>query len=145
MHRGSQMYVKSVACNEFHVNRFYSDQHTEKKSIPPLPPSASMTCSGLLYLFTIAPWFGLHHVTGHDEPAEHMTRLEMCTKFCNHLLRTRKGCQHHRSVTELCCRVVNTPASYWGSKSRPGDRLSWLRFSWFSSVSIRKWRHSTFT
>jgi hypothetical protein len=24
-------------------------------------------------------------VTGHDEPAEHMTRLEMCTKFCNHL------------------------------------------------------------
>jgi hypothetical protein len=34
-------------------------------------------------------------------------------------------------VTERRGRVVNTPASYsWGSgfKSRPGDRLSWLRF-----------------
>jgi hypothetical protein len=37
--------------------------------------------------------------------------------------------EHHRWV-------VNTPASYSGPgfKSWPGDRLSWLEFSWFSSV-----------
>jgi hypothetical protein len=37
--------------------------------------------------------------------------------------------------------VVNTPASYSGGpgfKSRSGDRQSWLRFSWFSSIPSGK-------
>jgi hypothetical protein len=42
--------------------------------------------------------------------------------------------------------VVNTPASYsegTGVKSRPGDRLSWLRFLYFSSVRPGECRDST--
>jgi hypothetical protein len=43
-------------------------------------------------------------------------------------------------------RVVNTPASYSGGpefRSRPRDRLSWLRFSLLSSEPPRKCRDST--
>jgi hypothetical protein len=50
------------------------------------------------------------------------------------------------STTERHGRVVNSPASYLGGprfKFRPGDRLSWLRFSWFSSVPPGKCRDST--
>jgi hypothetical protein len=48
--------------------------------------------------------------------------------------------------TERHGQVVNTPASYSGGsgfKSPPGDQLSWLRFSWFSSVPLGKCRDKT--
>jgi hypothetical protein len=43
-------------------------------------------------------------------------------------------------------RVVNTPGSYSGGsgfKSGPGDRLSWLRILWFSSVPSGECRDSS--
>jgi hypothetical protein len=43
-------------------------------------------------------------------------------------------------------RVINTPASYSGDsgfKSRPGDWLSWLGYSYFSSVPRGKYRDIT--
>jgi hypothetical protein len=45
----------------------------------------------------------------------------------------------------LLCQLFLTPASYSGDprfKSRPGDRLSWLRFSLFSSDPLRKFQNS---
>jgi hypothetical protein len=48
--------------------------------------------------------------------------------------------------TERLCRVLNTAVSYSGGpwfKPRPGDRLSWLKFSWFSSVTPGKCWDST--
>jgi hypothetical protein len=61
----------------------------------------------------------------------------------------------HREATgpyswdiESHSRVVNTPDSYSGSpgfKSRPGYRLPWLRFPWFSSVPPGEFRDSTLT
>jgi hypothetical protein len=50
------------------------------------------------------------------------------------------------SGTERRGRVVNTPASYSGSprfKSGPGDWLFRVRFSWFSSVLLGKFRDNT--
>jgi hypothetical protein len=49
-------------------------------------------------------------------------------------------------VTESSGRVVNTPASYSGGprfKSRPGDRLSWLRFFVVFSIPPGECREST--
>jgi hypothetical protein len=65
-----------------------------------------------------------------------VTKFQQCTS-CNYLQVTTQ----RRVVSG----VVSTPASYLGSpgfKSRPGDRLSWLRFLWFSSVPPGKFRDS---
>jgi hypothetical protein len=46
-----------------------------------------------------------------------------------------------KATTERRGWVVNTPASYSGGQTftfRPGDRLSWLRFSWFLSARTVK-------
>jgi hypothetical protein len=53
------------------------------------------------------------------------------------LVSTYKSTRHFYPEYRICGWVVNTPASYLGGpgfRSRPGDRLSWLRFYWFSSA-----------
>jgi hypothetical protein len=55
---------------------------------------------------------------------------------------------NHNIITEFRSRVINTPASYSGDpgfKSRPGDRLSWLRvFVVFLSLYSRMPGYSTY-
>jgi hypothetical protein len=56
--------------------------------------------------------------------------------MCLHLS-LRDAINFSSVITERIARVVNTPASYSGGprfNSRSGNRLSRLRFSWFSSV-----------
>jgi hypothetical protein len=71
--------------------------------------------------------------------------MQISPAYCHLLPRRCKQCiQHH--VTERHGRVVSIPTSYSGGpgfKSRPGDRLPRLRFSWFFSVPPGKFRDST--
>jgi hypothetical protein len=78
----------------------------------------------------------------------HISNHHFVPKICFHTFNFSLRIPYsYTSFTERPSSVVSSPASYSGGagfKSRPGDRLSWLRFVVVFSVPPGKCRDSTF-